>query len=80
MCPCSTAQPPEKTVQLPSPGLCLVPRPTRNVRHQSHPAPRLAQMVQVVQLAEMMQVVLMGARLHLCDTEATNQACVQLLN
>jgi hypothetical protein len=34
----------------------------------------------VVQLAEMMQVVLMGARLHLCDTEATNQACVQLLN
>ena len=37
-------------------------------------------MVQVVQLAEMMQVVLMGACLHLCDTEATIQACVQLLN
>ena len=37
-------------------------------------------MQQAGQIVQMIQVVLVGACLHLCDTEATIQACVQLLN
>jgi hypothetical protein len=38
------------------------------------------QIVQMIQLPQVMQVVLVGACLHLCDTEATIQACVQFLD